>query len=124
MGEETIDHHADGYRGVVELAKGENYTLAASNSATLTYFATEAYAFDISIPGEGCVGKDIVGADTGHPASSSTLDMPFSTSSNVATSTINPTRVIPAESTNTATPDESDPGLECHMHDDGTEHCV
>jgi hypothetical protein len=137
IGEGMVEHYADGYHGVQELAAGNNYTWAGSNSATLTYFATEVYAFDIAIPGEGCVGKEIEEEDDGHAhasssssaaASSAVVSAAASTSAVAAEATsptVNPTRVIPVEATPTAaTPAESSTGSECHTHDDGTLHCV
>ncbi|TGO81606.1 hypothetical protein BPOR_1085g00020 [Botrytis porri] len=113
IGEEIVDHHADGYHGVQELAAGSNYTLAGHNSATLTYFATEAYAYDIAVPGEGCVGKaSVEKEEDSHSA-------PAATASTAPT--VNPTRIIPAETGPAAT---SLAGTECHTHDDGTLHCV
>ncbi|KAF7952842.1 hypothetical protein EAE96_006067 [Botrytis aclada] len=119
IGEEIVDHHADGYHGVQELAAGSKYTLAGHNSATLTYFATEAYAYDIAVPGEGCVGKasDEKGADS-HSVPAATA----ATASTASTApTVNPTRIIPAETSSTAA---APTGTECHTHDDGTLHCV
>jgi hypothetical protein len=138
VGEGIVDHHADGYHGCVELAAGENYTLAASNSATLSYFATEVYAFDISIPGEGCLGKPDNEDDGGHgsvPASSSVTESGSSTAIETSTAaaleatttTINPTRIIQttsATSSAAATQETTAGGKECHFHSDGTEHCV
>ncbi|KAG9233012.1 putative peptidase family-domain-containing protein [Amylocarpus encephaloides] len=140
VGEGIVDHHADGYNGCVELATGENHTIAASNSATLSYFATEVYAYDISIPGEGCLGKPVGEEDDGHghgASSSSTAivsstatvsSVPSATSSAAAvasTASVNPTRVIPAPSaTSSAAEASSTAGKECHTHDDGTLHCV
>ncbi|KAH8601759.1 putative peptidase family-domain-containing protein [Bisporella sp. PMI_857] len=121
VGEGIIDHHADGYAGVTELAKGENYTLAAVNSATLSYFATEVYAYDISIPGEGCVGKAAASAVAEHAHGAPTSETATSTSAMAVTTSIDPTRVIPAPAqTSTA----AAAGQDCHSHDDGTIHCV
>ncbi|CAD6448568.1 79caad90-3267-4478-94ec-a8119e0211b5 [Sclerotinia trifoliorum] len=117
IGEGIVDHHADGYHGIQELAAGTNYTLAGHNSATLTYFATEAYAYDIAVPGEGCAGKaSVEEEEDSHSAPTVTVS---------AVPTVNPTRVIPAESTTpAASPAASTAGTECHTHADGTLHCV
>ncbi|KAF7869751.1 hypothetical protein EAF04_004535 [Stromatinia cepivora] len=117
IGEDIVDHHADGYKGVQELAAGTNYTLAGHNSATLTYFATEAYAYDIAVPGEGCVGKASVEKGDSHGAPATNVP------------TVNPTRIIPAESAPPTSPPAapaaaSPAGTECHTHADGTLHCV
>lgn len=55
FGQNWIDHFADGYEEVVDLAT-ENATLSTHDSETLQYFALEVYAYDIVIPGEGCPG--------------------------------------------------------------------
>ncbi|TEY31803.1 hypothetical protein BOTCAL_0776g00020 [Botryotinia calthae] len=116
IGEEIVDHHADGYLGVQELAAGSNYTLSGHNSSTLTYFATEAYAYDIAVPGEGCLGKaSAEKEEDSHGTPTATVSVAS------ASPTLNPTRIISAESSPTA---PSPAGTECHTHDDGTLHCV
>jgi hypothetical protein len=128
VGEGIVDHHADGYHGCVELAAGENYTLAASNSASLSYFATEVYAFDISIPGEGCLGKPADEDDGahGHPTSSSAMVASVTeTTVGASNTSINPTRIIQTTSaTSSAAAAEGTAGKECHTHSDGSLHCV
>lgn len=56
VGQKWIDHHADGYKEVINLAL-EHPTLSTHDSETLQYFALEAYAHDISVPGVGCPGE-------------------------------------------------------------------
>ncbi|RHZ50825.1 hypothetical protein CDV55_100602 [Aspergillus turcosus] len=56
VGQGWIEHYADGYEEVIDLAKG-NGTEATHDSETLQYFALEAYAFDIAVPGVGCPGE-------------------------------------------------------------------
>jgi hypothetical protein len=56
IGQNWVDHYADGYHEVIELAT-ENVTLSTHDSETLQYFALEVYAHDISIPGIGCPGE-------------------------------------------------------------------
>ncbi|KFX99104.1 hypothetical protein V490_01946 [Pseudogymnoascus sp. VKM F-3557] len=126
VGEDEIGHYADGYSGLLELAAGANYTDAARNSASLSYFALEAYAYDIAVPGEGCAGKVVEEEhdhDHDHGDSGSVTS---STAGGAATTSVNPTRVIP-ESTTAAAPEPTatggGAGKECHTHDDGTEHC-
>jgi hypothetical protein len=116
VSEGIIDHVADGYTNILELAAGVNYTEAARNSASLQYFALEAYAYDIAVPGEGCLGK-VVEEDEAHgqAAVSSTI---------TASTTVNPIRVIPATTTAAAAPVQTGAGTDCHTHDDGTLHCV
>ncbi|KAI8938187.1 hypothetical protein NX059_005851 [Plenodomus lindquistii] len=57
VGEGVVEHYgAEGkYPGVLSLAR-ENSTYAVRNSDTLQYFALEAYAHDVAVPGIGCAG--------------------------------------------------------------------
>lgn len=55
IGQNWIDHFADGYEEVIDQAK-ENATLSTRDSETLQYFALEVYAYDIAVPGIGCPG--------------------------------------------------------------------
>lgn len=122
-GPETgVGHHADTYAEVLELAKGENASLLTSNSASLYYFATEVYAFDIAVPGEGCVGK----APSDHDdhdhddvtSTSSAVAAPTSTTAGVVTSAA-------AEATTTASEKEKEEQKgDCHTHDAGVVHCT
>jgi hypothetical protein len=57
IGQGLVEHYADGYEGVLELAEG-NRTEAVHDSETLQYFALEVYAYDIVVPGVGCVGGE------------------------------------------------------------------
>lgn len=56
IGQNWIEHYADGYNEVIDLAL-ENVTLSTHDSETLQYFALEVYAHDISVPGIGCPGE-------------------------------------------------------------------
>jgi hypothetical protein len=56
IGEDTVGHHAEEHSECLTLAQ-EHPEKAVKNSDTLQYFALEAYAFDIAVPGEGCAGK-------------------------------------------------------------------
>lgn len=56
VGQMWIEHFADGYGEVLELAKS-NRSESTRDSETLQFFALEAYAFDIAVPGEGCPGE-------------------------------------------------------------------
>lgn len=119
VNEGVIDHISDGYTNILDLATGVNYTEAARNSASLEYFALEAYAYDIAVPGEGCLGKPVEEDDGhGHAAVSSTV---------TASTTVNPARVTLAATTTTSAPVQTEvpaEGTECHTHDDGAVHCV
>src|SRR4051812_49061512 len=59
IGEGVVKHyigeHGEKYPGVMNLAKN-NSSFAARDSDTLQYFALEAYAYDIAVPGIGCSG--------------------------------------------------------------------
>ncbi|KAF2868272.1 putative peptidase family-domain-containing protein [Massariosphaeria phaeospora] len=56
VGEGIVEHYAEDYPEVLELAENTP-SEAVKNSDTLQYFALEAYAYDIALPGEGCPGK-------------------------------------------------------------------
>ncbi|OAG02334.1 zincin [Paraphaeosphaeria sporulosa] len=56
VGEGIVEHYAEDYASVIELAKTES-ELSVRDSDTLQLFALEAYAYDVAIPGEGCTGK-------------------------------------------------------------------
>ncbi|CAP94683.1 hypothetical protein E8E15_007685 [Penicillium rubens] len=99
IGQGWIDHFADGYEEVVDLAK-TNATLTTRDSETLQYFALEAYAYDISVPGVGCPGvqHEHDEATTSQPApTGTTTDAPSTTAE------------VPAN---------------CHTHDGGELHCT
>lgn len=124
VGEDEVGHYADGYSELLELAAGANHTDAARNSQSLSYFALEAYAYDIAVPGEGCAGKVVEEEhDHDHDDGGSATS---SASGATATSSVNPTRVVPGV-TSVAAPEPTatggGAGKECHTHDDGTEHC-
>lgn len=111
VGQNTITHISHGYQDALKLAAGLNYTQTATNTDSLVYFAVEAYAFDISVPGEGCAGSA--------PSIPDTIVIPSTTPE-----TMPDTIVIPS-------PDEPEKKAEvkalaknCHTHDDGEVHCV
>jgi hypothetical protein len=56
ISEGVVDHFAEDYAGVLELAKTEPEK-SAIDSDTLQYFAIDVYAFDIAAPGVGCTGE-------------------------------------------------------------------
>ncbi|KAF1978992.1 zincin [Bimuria novae-zelandiae CBS 107.79] len=56
VGEGVVEHYAEDYESVIELARTES-RLSVRDSDTLQYFALEVYAYDIAVPGEGCAGK-------------------------------------------------------------------
>ncbi|KAG7104838.1 Antigen 1 like protein [Verticillium longisporum] len=94
-----IDHYAEDYAEALKLAATEP-ELYIIDSDTLQYFAIEAYAYDIAIPGVGCPGERPV-IDTA-----------------AATSTAAPTTTAASDASGTTSADAS-----CHTHDDGFVHC-
>ena len=110
VGEGVVEHYAEDYESVLVLAETDS-SLSVRDSDTLQYFALEAYAHDIAIPGEGCPGR--------HTA----------TSSGVASATESATAEA-ASITETASPTLSEEpsatsaaAAECHTHTDGVVHC-
>jgi len=95
VSEGIVDHYADNYTSVVELAKSKSEKSGIDSNA-LQFFAIDVWAYDIAAPGVGCTGKppkaELSGKPT--PASSST----------------------PSATSSAAT--------ECHTHADGVTHCT
>ncbi|KAL2151194.1 hypothetical protein VTH82DRAFT_6292 [Thermothelomyces myriococcoides] len=56
ISEGVVEHYAEDYEGVLELAATDP-ARAAIDSNTLQYFAIDVYAYDIAAPGKGCTGK-------------------------------------------------------------------
>jgi hypothetical protein len=56
ISEGIVEHFAEDYEGVLELAKTEPEK-SAIDSDTLQYFAIDVYAHDIAAPGVGCTGE-------------------------------------------------------------------
>ena len=104
IGEGIVEHYAEDYESVIELAQTES-ELSVRDSNTLQYFALEAYAYDVAVPGEGCAGKV---AATSAAASASSAE---------ATGTPSPTESEKPSATSAAP-------AECHTHADGVVHCV
>ncbi|ODQ66887.1 zincin [Nadsonia fulvescens var. elongata DSM 6958] len=98
IGEDVAGHYADTYAECLELAI-EEPEKAVRNSATLRLFALDVYAYDITVPGEGCTGK---------PSAVAAV----SSTSKAATTT----------AVQSATPADNS-GKECHTHADGVVHC-
>ncbi|KAF2730301.1 zincin [Polyplosphaeria fusca] len=95
-----VEHYAGEYDECLELAE-TNSEEAVRNSDSLQYFALEAYAYDIAIPGEGCAGKWTA------------------TSSEVVSQSI-----VPSVTASEVVSITSSAAQECHTHSDGTEHCT
>lgn len=84
FGQRLIDHYADGYEEVIELAES-NSTHPTHDSEALQYFALDAYAYDIAVPGVGCPGPqyDHDHAQASSTSPTSTASQPSSTESEV-----------------------------------------
>ncbi|KAJ5550810.1 hypothetical protein N7535_001250 [Penicillium sp. DV-2018c] len=108
IGQNWIDHFADGYEEVIDLAT-ENATLSTHDSETLQYFALEVYAYDIAVPGTGCSG---VQNEHAH-------DHADHTTSDAAT-----TQSTPTATATDAPSTTSDVPANCHTHDGGELHCT
>ncbi|EAQ83432.1 hypothetical protein CHGG_09836 [Chaetomium globosum CBS 148.51] len=57
ISEGIVEHFAEDYEGVLELAKSDP-AKSAIDSDTLQYFAIDVYAFDVAAPGVGCTGDE------------------------------------------------------------------
>jgi hypothetical protein len=87
IGEGVVEHYNDEeeekYPGTIALAKN-NATYAVRNSDTLQYFALEAYAHDIVVPGIGCPGTYTPLEEESTAAATSTASVAASASSTPA----------------------------------------
>ncbi|CEL05170.1 Putative Antigen 1 [Aspergillus calidoustus] len=101
IGQGLVEHYADGYEGVLELAEG-NRTEAVHDSETLQYFALEVYAYDIVVPGVGCVGGE---------------------EEELADDQTEETEEAPADEQEDEAADEEIPE-NCHTHEGGELHCI
>ncbi|CAI6301749.1 unnamed protein product [Periconia digitata] len=113
VGEGVVEHYAGEYDEVLELAES-NSAEAVRNSDTLQYFALEAYAYDIALPGEGCAGKLQVSS------SSSAAAAPSSAASSAAPA---PASTTPSATTAQAPSTPASAPSECHTHSNGVVHC-
>ncbi|KAL4781374.1 putative peptidase family-domain-containing protein [Aspergillus varians] len=107
-GQGLVEHYADGYEGVLEFAKG-NRTEAVHDSEALQYFALEVYAYDVAVPGVGCVGGET--EDSDEQTEDSTQD--DTADDDTATD-------------ETADDDEDEEEIpeNCHTHEGGELHCI
>lgn len=74
-GNGSIDHFADSYTDCIELAY-HNASWAPFNTHTLQYFALEAYANEVALPGQGCTGEAPAEEDDDHSAGTATTSAP------------------------------------------------
>ncbi|KAL6244506.1 Prenylated Rab acceptor protein 1, partial [Rhinocladiella similis] len=99
IGGEYVEHFAGDYDEVIELAQS-NSTNSTRDSNTLQYFALEAYAYDIAVPGQGCPGESHDhDHDHDHSASASATPAPApasTTGSPTATQAPSTTSSLPA----------------------------
>lgn len=132
FGEFVTGHYADTYSECLELAKNDT-AKAVRNSATLRYFALDAYAYDIAVPGVGCLGTPVEEDDEdSHAATTSTATgTATGTTKGTATGTATGTAAAAVTTTSaaskTTTQDATTAataGKECHTHDDGAVHCA
>lgn len=77
IGDGAIDHWADEYADCLELAR-TTPSDAVRNTHSLQYFALDVYAYDLSLPGEGCSGSSTTttATTTTADAVSATSDAP------------------------------------------------
>lgn len=102
IGQGYIDHYAEGYEGIIEAAAA-NATNSTRDSDGLQYFALEAYAYDIILPGQGCPGPSVLpDSQIIDTASASTAASASTTSSASATTRIN-SATIDTDSSATST---------------------
>lgn len=110
VGEGVVEHYstAPKYPGVLELAEN-NPAWAVRNSDSLQYFALEAYAHDIALPGVGCAGHyvPVPESEDSHAA-----PKPSASASATATTT------AAASSAASAAPTSTKAAEACTPHDD------
>jgi hypothetical protein len=102
IGQGYIEHYLENYQEIIDDA-GQPGSNATHDSDVLQYFALEAYAYDVAVPGEGCPGELVGKQASQHGAASS------STSASPTT-------------TGTATA-VADAPKNCHTHEGGELHC-
>ena len=82
ISEGVVEHYAEDYAGVLELAE-TNSTYAVRDTDALQYFAIDAYAYDIVVTGVGCTGE-LEEAETSSAAATPTATPPASTAAAAA----------------------------------------
>ena len=114
IGQLVIEHYADTYEEVLELAQ-ENSTYAVRNSNSLIYYALDVYAYDVTIPGEGCNGDGTLYKKSDFSSFEDSDSGSDSGASSTASSSHQHTDSNPSATT--------DANLHCHTHADGEVHC-
>ncbi|KAL5611727.1 hypothetical protein BROUX41_000698 [Berkeleyomyces rouxiae] len=79
ISEGIVDHFTEDYEGASVLAESDP-AKASIDSDILQYFAVEVYAYDVAVPGEGCLGAD----QTTHSSATSTEAAASSATSSAA----------------------------------------
>lgn len=122
-----VEHFADGYEDIIELASG-NETGPTRDTDTLQYFALDVYAYDIAVPGVGCNSPESGSSDSAGASTTSAPAAPASTSSGSPTvpEPSSSTASVPAVSTHLKlSANEADPVMQnCHTHEGGDVHCT
>ncbi|GAA6051335.1 hypothetical protein JCM3770_004489 [Rhodotorula araucariae] len=106
-----VEHAADTFAGVLELAASNN-SVAAYNQATFQLYAIDAYAQDIAYPPTGCVGVEAHNPTTredSHVEGASSATASATVSAEVTTDLATATGSAAAS---------------CHTHADGEIHCT
>lgn len=106
IGGAYIEHFADDHDEVLELA-ASNSSESTHDSHTLQYFALEAWAYDIAVPGVGCPGAQSAVHD--HASVSNTTATATTTGTPTVSQTPSSTSSLPAN---------------CHTHEGGFVHCT
>lgn len=124
FGQEYIEHYASGYDNILKAAGSSNST---HDSDGLQYFALEAYAYDVVVPGVGCPGPSGKLASTSTAAAAAATTTSTSTGAAAAATTSTRAATTSAAITSTAAAaaaaTTSIPA-NCHTHADGAIHCV
>ncbi len=125
VGEGVVEHYNDEeeekYPGTIDLAKN-NSTFAVKNSDTLQYFALEAYAHDIAVPGVGCPGTYIPLEEESTAAATSTAAASGSASATPAPTSATATTSAAAAPATATSSVAAAPAEACEPHDDHW-HC-
>lgn len=105
----------------------------ARDSDVLQYFALEAYAFDVAVPGTGCTGEfvpeedeEVVESTSSSSAGATTARTTMTTAASArqtATRTTSADDVSPIERL-VLTKVHANEKQSCHTHSDGVVHCT
>jgi hypothetical protein len=146
IGDGVVEHYADSYAECLELAEHEPED-AVRNTHSLQYFALEIWAMEVTLPGEGCIGR--AATPSAAVAASSSMVSPAVIASTTPSSMMAATSAAAATSSSAATSAQavgqsatstssaatvSSSSLvvssmlisiqECHTHANGEVHCV